>query len=164
MWNLPQPGIEPVSPPSAGRFLNTGPPGKSKEWYLETRIWDLLVFINTRWWLLLEVFLESRAGKYIHLHTSVSVCTFYAMLLPCHCHHNVIMLDIWHAVTFISFCLYCICGLPGGKESTCQCRSCRSHGFHPWVSKIPWRRKWQPTPVFLPGKFHGERSLAGNSP
>ena len=32
--------------------------------------------------------------------------------------------------------------------------------FDPWVRKIPWRRKWQPTPVFLPGKSHGQRSLA----
>ena len=38
------------------------------------------------------------------------------------------------------------------------------HGFDPWVRNIPWRRKWQPTPVFLPGKSHGQRSLAGYSP
>ena len=37
-------------------------------------------------------------------------------------------------------------------------------GFNPWVRKIPWRRKWQPTPVFLPGKSHGQRSLVGYSP
>ena len=36
-------------------------------------------------------------------------------------------------------------------------------GFGPWVGKIPWRRVWQPTPVFLPGEFHGQRSLAGYS-
>ena len=48
-----------------------------------------------------------------------------------------------------------------GKELTCQCNR---HGFDPWVRKIPWRRKWQPTPVFFPGKFHGQRSLAGYSP
>ena len=36
--------------------------------------------------------------------------------------------------------------------------------FDPWVGKIPWRRKWQPTPVFLPGKSHGQQSLAGYSP
>ena len=55
-------------------------------------------------------------------------------------------------------------GLPrwlGGEESTCQCRRCR---FNPWVGKVSWRRKWLPTPVFLPGKSHGQRSLAGNSP
>ena len=37
-------------------------------------------------------------------------------------------------------------------------------GFNPWVGKIPWRRKWQPTPVLLPGKFHGQRSLVNYSP
>ena len=37
-------------------------------------------------------------------------------------------------------------------------------GFSPWVGKIPWRRKWQPTPVFLPGESHGWRSLVGCSP
>ena len=36
-----------------------------------------------------------------------------------------------------------------------------SHGFDPWVGKVPWRRKWQPALVFLPGKFHGQRSPAG---
>ena len=40
---------------------------------------------------------------------------------------------------------------------------CRRHGFNLWSGKIPWRRKWQPTPVFLPGKSHGQRSLAGYS-
>ena len=41
------------------------------------------------------------------------------------------------------------------------CLQCRRPGFDPWVGKIPWRRKWKPTPVFLPGEFHGERSLVG---
>ena len=55
-------------------------------------------------------------------------------------------------------------GLPwwlSGKESACQCRRCR---FDPWAGKIPWRRKWQPTSVFLPGKSHGQRSLVACSP
>ena len=42
-------------------------------------------------------------------------------------------------------------------------RRLRRHKFDPWVRKIPWRRKWHHTPVFLPGKFHGQRSLAGYS-
>ena len=50
---------------------------------------------------------------------------------------------------------------PSGKELTCQCRRCR---FDPWVRKIPWRRKWQPAPVFLPGESLGQRSLVGYSP
>ena len=40
-----------------------------------------------------------------------------------------------------------------------QCRICRRWKFDPWVRKIPWRRKWKPTPVFLPGKFHDQGSL-----
>ena len=44
------------------------------------------------------------------------------------------------------------------------CLQCRRPGFDSWVRKIPWRRTWQPTPVFLLGKFHGQRSLAGCSP
>ena len=40
---------------------------------------------------------------------------------------------------------------------------CRRPGFDPWAWKIPWRRKWQSTPVFLPGKSHGQRGLAGYS-
>ena len=48
-----------------------------------------------------------------------------------------------------------------GKESTCQCRRL---SFHPWVGKILWSRKWQPTPVFLPGKSHGQRNLVDCSP
>ena len=40
----------------------------------------------------------------------------------------------------------------------------RRCGFDPWVGKIPWRREWQPTPVFLPGELHGQRSLVGYSP
>ena len=47
------------------------------------------------------------------------------------------------------------------KEPACSCRVPR---FDPWFGKIPWRRKWQTTPVHLPGKFHGQRSLAGCSP
>jgi len=56
-----------------------------------------------------------------------------------------------------------LAGLPrwlNGKESTCQCRRC---GFHCWVGKVHGRRKWQPIPLFLPGKSHGQRSLAGYS-
>ena len=55
-------------------------------------------------------------------------------------------------------------GLPRwlrGKESACQCKR---RGFDPWIGKIHWRRKCQRAPVFLPGEFHGQRSLVGNSP
>ena len=51
-----------------------------------------------------------------------------------------------------------------GKEPTCPSRRWKRHAFDPWVRKIPWRRAWQPTPVLLPGEFHGQRSLADYSP
>ena len=50
-----------------------------------------------------------------------------------------------------------------GKEPACQGRRHKRHGFDPCVSKIPWRRAQQPTPAFLPGESHGQRSLAGYS-
>ena len=50
--------------------------------------------------------------------------------------------------------------LLSGKESTCQCKRLR---FDPWVGRSPGKGKWQPTPVFLPGKSHGQRSLSGYS-
>ena len=60
-----------------------------------------------------------------------------------------------------------VLGFPGGTSGTepiCQCRRHKRTKFAPWVRKIPWRREWQPTPVFLPGEFHGQRSLVGYSP
>ena len=59
---------------------------------------------------------------------------------------------IWASLSFTLW-------LPGwlsGKESACQCRR---HVFDPWIGKIPWRRKWQPTLVFLAGKSRGQSSL-----
>ena len=52
-------------------------------------------------------------------------------------------------------------GCSDGKESTCNPGDT---GFDPWIGMILWRRKWQHTPVFLPGESHGQRSLAGYSP
>ena len=53
-------------------------------------------------------------------------------------------------------------GFPGGSEV--KASACRRPGFDPWVGKIPWRRKWQPSPVFWSGKSHGQRSLVGYRP
>ena len=66
----------------------------------------------------------------------------------------------------ISHHMYSQQGFPGGtsgKEPTCQCRRHKRQGFDPWVEKLLWRRASQPTPVFLPGESHGQRSLAGYS-
>ena len=95
---------------------------------------------------------------------SGAVTTFHVWLTP----HNEPTPSICQSCLRSPFALFlwieykCI-GLPwwlSGKESTCHCRR---HGFDPWVRKICWR-KWQPTPVFLPGDFHGQRSLADYSP
>ena len=58
-------------------------------------------------------------------------------------------------------------GLPSStsrKEPACLCSRCKRLGFDPCVGKIPWRMKGQPTPGFLPGESHGQKSLAGYSP
>ena len=89
-------------------------------------------------------------------------------------HHSFFVCVCKHSKTFFFFILladhthaHISLGLPtrlSGKESAGQCRRRKRFGFSPWVGKIPWRRKWQPSPVFLPGKSHGQRSLVGYSP
>ena len=86
--------------------------------------------------------------------------------MPDKCLKTALLNQIQVDVCFIHVCIlgaYHVLGLPrwlSGKESTCQCRRC---GFDPWDGRVPWRRKWQSTPVFLPGKSHGQRSLADYS-
>ena len=66
--------------------------------------------------------------------------------------NNFLQSTIYHLTLLVLFS-----GLPwwlSGKDSACNAGSFRRHGFNPWVGKIPWRRAWQPTPVFLPGKSH----------
>ena len=87
-------------------------------------------------------------------------CRFYSNVHFFHSPH--VCLQTHQHLTFSSLNN----GLPrwfSGLKICLKCRRCRRHRFTPWVWKIPWRRKWQPTPVFLPGKSHGQRSLAGHS-
>ena len=70
------------------------------------------------------------------------------------------MWNLWHlpfhnSELFLAFLIY----VSDGKKSTCNARE-----FDPWVGKIPWRKAWQPTPVYLLGESHGQRSLVGYSP
>ena len=69
-------------------------------------------------------------------------------------------------LTFNDICILGVgfLGDASGKEPACQCRRYKRCKLNPWVGKIPWRRAWQPTPVFLPGESHGQRSLVGYSP
>ena len=104
-------------------------------------------------------------------HTSLSLMTTTLLTISM----NLTFLDFtckWDHAVFVFLCLAYLLkimssrGLPGGtsvKEPACKCRRHKRHGFNPWVGKIPWRRKWQLTPVFLPGKSHGQKSLVGYS-
>ena len=53
---------------------------------------------------------------------------------------------------------------PGGSDGKSICLQCGRPRFDPWIGKIPWRREWQPPPVFSPGESHAQRSLVGHSP
>ena len=68
---------------------------------------------------------------------------------------------LWSSNIPIYYYIYKLPQWLSSEDSACQCRE---RGFDPWVRKIPWRRKWLPTPVFLPGKSHGQKSLVGYSP
>ena len=71
------------------------------------------------------------------------------------------------AARLCTFVILQVCGFPkwrSGKEPACQYWRHKRCGFDHWVWKIPWRRKWQPYPVFLPGESRGQRSLMGYSP
>ena len=67
--------------------------------------------------------------------------------------------------SFSDLLLTCfLLGFPGGARGKNLPANARDMGSMPWVENIPWRRKWPPTPVCLPGESHGQRSLAGYSP
>ena len=77
---------------------------------------------------------------------------FFFFFLPHHEAYRILVPQ--PGIELASPCVFHIRGLPwwlSGKESTCQCRRLR---FNSWVGKIPWRRKWQPTAVFLPREVH----------
>jgi len=65
---------------------------------------------------------------------------------------------------FLRDCILVFKGFPGGAQVKGSACNVGDLGSNPWVGKIPWRRKWQPTLVFLPGESHGRRSLVGYSP
>ena len=75
----------------------------------------------------------------------------------------------YHSVCFLYFYV-CFHGFPGVSvvknppASAILCLWVKSSVFSPWVRQIPWRRKWQPTPAFLPGESQGQRSLAASRP
>ena len=114
-------------------------------------------------WLLKLFFIFS----YFHLFVFFLFVPFFCIYFIClytHIYINTHILIYYVYINTLCVCVYIyvyiyICMLQlqlprwlSGKESACQCRR---HGFDPWVRQILWSRKWQLTPVFLPGKFHG---------
>ena len=93
-----------------------------------------------------------------HVHSSFHLHNF--------CGHRKCNLFLIHAKSTMSIYVKLLPRWCSWKRICCQCRGCKRHQFNPWVGKIPWiwRRKWQPTQLFLPGKFHGVGSLMDYSP
>ena len=88
------------------------------------------------------------------------------MFVPLHTHTHTYIDTYTHTHIYIYRHTHTY-GFPGGasgKEPACQCRRHKRGGFDPWVGKIPWRKAWQPTPVFLPRESHRQRSLEGYCP
>ena len=88
-------------------------------------------------------------------YSSFSICLFFRV-----CCEGGSREEGWGEITLVIKCL----DFPGGSDGKNVCLQCRKPEFDPWVGKIPWRRKWQPTLVLLPGKSHGWSSLVGYSP
>ena len=77
----------------------------------------------------------------------------------------VVILGFIGSLVFFIIYSALIIGFPGGLDNKESTRNAGERaGFDPWFGKIPWRRKWQPTQVCLPGEFPGQRNLAGYSP
>ena len=89
-------------------------------------------------------------------------CVYIPLLLcpfPCRVHSG-----CSHGLAIVNSAAVGFPSGASGEEPACQCRRGKRCGFNPGIGKIPWRRKWQPTPVFLPRESHGQRSLVGYSP
>ena len=104
----------------------------------------------------------SEANSRRETDVSVIYCVFKKSKIKCMADIKLSSWDSLRESTIISTAL--MTGFPGGansKEPVSQCRRYKRPGFDPWVGKIPWRRAWQPTPVFLPGESHRQRYLVG---
>ena len=126
---------------------------------------------NTTWFVLVQ------SAGYLQLHmvlwrqlylTSFDISTFVHLpqegkILS---DWKLILIGVWKKKKttpdeyFLKAVVYLTMGLPWWLRWWRVCLQCRRPGFDTWVWKIPWRGEWQPTPVFLPGEFHGQKSLA----
>ena len=125
-------------------------------------------FIFTSMWSKKGVEKErSKKRNLVLYHLLLSQFEFWGHSLLPHKENRTIRKGLHSLLTSLANCHACIFIMHrlsiclSGQESVCQCRR---PGFHPWVGKIPWRTKGQPSPVFLPREPHGQRRLAGYSP
>ena len=93
----------------------------------------------------------------------IIIPTLILMPLTCLSKHNTIWINIMTFSLLINFVSLSPLTFPGGSDGIIFCLKCRRPRFATWVKKIHWEREWQPTPVFLPEEFHGQRMLAGYS-
>ena len=167
MWNAPGPGLEPVFPALAVRFLFTVSPGKSKPTHFKCKVWWTLVLIVV--------------NKLYYGHHSYTVISAPLLSVSSHSpwpqgnHLSAVVLPFlefhigrrqWHPAPVL---------LPGkshGWRSLVGCSPWMGslRVGHNWATSLSlftflhWRRKWQPTPVFLPGESQGRGSLVGCRP
>ena len=93
----------------------------------------------------------------------------FTLIMPLHFYsyfiHKFKFYFLIHQTETFLFCFWLIFfGRPWWLRRFRICQQCGRPGFNLWVGKIPWRKEWLPTPVFLPGEFHGQKGLAGYSP
>ena len=115
---------------------------------------DFLAIFMFSGYLYVFLFIRLHEVFYI-LEISPLLCAVFASIFP-HSGRNVFSLCLWFP--FVLWELLSYMGFPGGasgKEPACQCKRHMRSWFYPWVGKIPWRRAWKPTLVFLPGESHG---------
>ena len=137
------------------------------KWKLHLVQWNFHFFTLTIVFLLVFLIYSYTCGiisiyRFIsHIHTK-DLFTIYVMILL-----TIIFFVVVNRTFIFNEVFLSQLGVPGGAssvESSCQCRRHKSGRFDLWVRRISWSRKWQPVPIFLPGKSHGQRSLAAYIP
>ena len=135
--DLPDPGIKPKFPPQTGGFFTTGSPGKPMCRHEHSTAQNFIPeLLRLNCWPMWDTSWSD---------TNLPLPLLFR-LQSC----------------FVS--LFTLIHDNSGREPACQCRRHNRCGLDIWVGKIPWRRAWQPAPVFLPGESHEQRSLVGHRP
>ena len=101
--------------------------------------------------------------SYLHF---LFLCNAFVIKITVRTYHCFKLLTIKSCTSVFLLCdsnlIFSNSSFPSGSDRK-ECLKCRTPRFKPWVGKMHWRKKWQPTPVFLPGESHGQRGLAGCS-